>query len=66
LEGERSARNAVKQRKEEPKKNPKGRGKEAISPIEDALAEIELLRHAKGFSYKKIAAKYGVVRSTLA
>jgi hypothetical protein len=36
-----------------------------MSPIEDALAEIESLPQADGFSYRKIAAKCGVVRSTL-
>jgi hypothetical protein len=36
-----------------------------MNPIEDALAEIELLQQTEGFSYRKIAAKYGVVHSTL-
>ncbi|KAF2821476.1 hypothetical protein CC86DRAFT_302791, partial [Ophiobolus disseminans] len=36
-----------------------------MSPIEDALAEIESLEPGEDFSHRKIAAKYGVVRSTL-
>ena len=36
-----------------------------MAPIDDALAELELLEPGEEYSYRKIAAKYGVVRSTL-
>jgi hypothetical protein len=36
-----------------------------MAPIDDALAELESLEPGENFSYIKIAAKHGVVRSTL-
>ncbi|KAF2022895.1 hypothetical protein EK21DRAFT_82064 [Setomelanomma holmii] len=36
-----------------------------MSPIEEALAEIKLQEQGDDFSYTKIAAKHGVVCSTL-
>ena len=36
-----------------------------MAPIDDALAELESLEPREEYSYRKIAAKYGVVRSTL-
>ena len=36
-----------------------------MAPIDDALAELESLEPGEEYSYRKIAAKYGVVRSTL-
>jgi transposase-like protein len=36
-----------------------------MSPIDDAIAEIESLEPGESFSYRALAKKYGVVRSTL-
>lgn len=36
-----------------------------MAPIDDALAEIEALESSEEFSYKNIANKYGIWRSTL-
>jgi predicted DNA-binding protein (UPF0251 family) len=36
-----------------------------MAPIDDALAEIESLKHSEELSYKRIAKKHGVWRSTL-
>jgi hypothetical protein len=36
-----------------------------MAPIDDAFVELELLEPSENFLYRKIAAKYSVVRSIL-